>query len=105
MADINKVLALPANKGYSGWGAQMGRRDQKEGRPERLCLQRLRLHDGAYDSGGAYWGSGTSLWCAFSPDGSENEYMIRVFVRARTREEAKQLVLEELDGEGWSFFR
>tara|TARA_R110002072_G_scaffold63430_3_gene157834 strand:+ start:3534 stop:3767 length:234 start_codon:yes stop_codon:yes gene_type:complete len=33
------------------------------------------LEDGGYDSGGAYWGLGTPLWCAVTPEG-------RAFFRA-----------------------
>ena len=105
--NINQILALPANKGYSERGADMGRCNQKEGKPERLHLQRLRRTDGGcYDTGGAYWGQGYSeVWCAFSPENTENEFPIRVFVWAKDRTEAKANVLEMLSGDGWTFFR
>ena len=108
MPNINKILALPSNKGCGPRGADMGRRSQLEGHPERLHLQRMRFVDGDYDTGGAYWGGGrdaTPMWCAFSPDNTTNETPIRVFVRGRNREDAKQQVLAQLPGEGWKFFR
>lgn len=103
--DINKILALPCNKGYSERGASMGRWSQTEGKPECLYLQRMRFVDGAYDTGGAYWGGGNPMWCAFSPDTTDNEFTIRVFTRAANREEAKANVLATLVGEGWGFLR
>jgi hypothetical protein len=54
-ASINKILALPVNKGYSSWGADMGRRNWVEGDPEKLHLQKVQFQDACYDAGGAYW--------------------------------------------------
>jgi hypothetical protein len=102
--DINKTLALPSNCACSRYGASMGRSNQKEGTPERLHLQRLRMVDQAYDTGGAYWGMGTPLYCAFSPEDTENEVPIRLFLRATDRHEAKEKALSLLPGQGWSFF-
>ena len=104
-ANINKILALPANKGCSSWGAAMGRRNYTDGNPEKLHLQRVRFYDGAYDAGGAYWGLPADLWCAFSTDASVNDYEIRVFVRAANRSKAKEAVVAKLTGKGWTFFR
>ncbi len=89
----------------SSFGAPMGRAEQREGVPERLHLQHVRFVDGAYDTGGAYWGGGTPLWCAFSPVDTQNEWLIRVFVRAPNREAAKVAVLARLAGSGWAFYR
>jgi hypothetical protein len=105
MSDINKILKDPCNNACSKYGAAMGRANQTTGNPERLHLQRVHFVDGDYDSGGAYWGSGTPLWCAFSPDNTANEKPIRVFVRAAYRDAAKQAVLELLPGSDWKFFR
>jgi hypothetical protein len=105
--DINAILALPMNDAGSKYGADMGRSNQTEGTPERLHLQRLRFVDGDYDTGGAYWGGNSKagcIYCAFSPEDTENEFPIRVFVRAIDRQEAKEKVLALLSGEGWSFF-
>jgi hypothetical protein len=100
--DIDEILARPENRGCSRFGADMGRRSQIQGEPERLHLQALKMVDGDYDTGAAYWDSdGTSIWCAFSPVDAEP---IRVFVRATGREQAKALILEQLPGDGWSFF-
>jgi hypothetical protein len=108
MSDINKILALPSNKACSKFGADMGRRNQTEGKPEKLHLQRVRLVDGDYDTGGAYWGGGRNtlpLYCAFSPDDTENEPPIRLFVRASDRAGARINVIVRLQGCGWKFFR
>ena len=94
--NINEILALPHNKGYSNRGANMGRMSQTEGTPERLHLQKMRFVDGDYDTGGAYWGGGVKMWCAFSPQNTQNEFPIQVFVRAKCRGEAKIKVVANL---------
>lgn len=104
--DINKILARPAYNASSKYGSQMGRRNQNQGAPEALYLQRVRFVDGDYDAGGAYWGGGPRtqpLWCAFSPETTENEELVMVFVRAANREDAKASVLDELLEEGFTF--
>ena len=83
----------------------MGRRNQAEpdnGEPCPLYLQRLRMIDGDYDTGGAYWGGtpGQPMWCAFSADLS-----VMIFTRAATREEAKRAVDEQLKDDGFTFFK
>lgn len=110
--NINTILNRPENKACSKYGAQMGRRNQSQGEPERLHLQRVRFVDGDYDTGGAYWGGYPSppLWCAYSPDDTKNIEPVRIFVRACNREEAKAKVLDKLlcsNGEcdGWSFYK
>jgi hypothetical protein len=106
--NINTILAQPHNEAYSQWGASMGRRNQREGLPERLHLQRMRFVDGDYDTGGAYWGGGSKagvMYCAFSPADTANDCPIEVFVRATTREEAKEKVLALLPEYGWTFYR
>jgi hypothetical protein len=103
--DINVILAKPENKGCSQYGAQMGRQFQTEGKPECLHLQKLRMVDGAYDTGGAYWGMGTPIYCAFSPEDTENDIPIRVFCRAHNREEAKEEILRRLGNKEFTFFR
>lgn len=71
----------------------MGRRDM--GRvidvpADSVHLFRVRLNAGGYDSGGAYWGTGTPLYCAAAlyagPDGEPDVY--QQFVRAASREAA-----------------
>ena len=105
MPNINEILARPAHKACNQYGANMGRRNLTEGIPERLHLQRVRMVDGCYDTGGAYWGGPADLYCAFSPDDTANETPIRVFVRAKGNAEAKVKVLALLGSEGWTFFR
>lgn len=106
--DINRILAEPAYDVSSKFGAPMGRRNQRDGMAEKLHLQQVKFVDGDYDVGGAYWGGGPGvelLWCAFSPEDTENEEPIMIFVRANTYEEAKAAVLEEVKEDGpWAFF-
>jgi len=76
----------------------MGARDVHDAK-SRLYLQRIRFVDGDYGADGTYWGGGDSpsLWCAFNgPDDDTFSAAMgtRVYVRANTREEAKQLLLE-----------
>lgn len=83
----------------SRFGAPMGRGTTlpKE-TTEKLYLQRVPFVDGDYDPGGAYWGGGQPLWCAWD---SEGDY---VFVRAgSSRESAKKEVLDYAPGA--KFFR
>lgn len=93
--DINKILALPVNKGCSIYGAQMGRKNVV-GEPGRLYLQRLNFIDGDYDAGGAYWGGG-SIYCAFNDN-------TMFFVRAKNRKEAKSKLPAILESE-YGFFK
>ena len=88
--DINEILKMPCHKAYSSRGADMGRPNQLIGKPEPLKLQRLKMVDGDYDTGGAYWGGVPSLpmWCAFSTKDSKNDPPIMVFVRGQDRKEA-----------------
>lgn len=84
--DIQK-LAFPCVN--SRLGAPMGRRLYgcvSTVAPRSVYLFRMRLVDGCYDIGGAYWGSGT-MWVAFSPalDGDEGLFQV---VRAASRASA-----------------
>jgi len=101
--DINRILKRPAYNASSRYGSQMGRRNQNQGAAEALYLQRVRFVDGDYDAGGAYWGGGQPLYCAFSPETTENDELVMVFVRADNREAAKAAVLDELLEEGFTF--
>lgn len=57
-------------KGYSQFGAQMGRRPNfKDGTRNKCRLFRVRLDKGGYDNGGAYWGTGLPIWCLLDDDG------------------------------------
>lgn len=73
-------------KGYSQYGAWMGRRsDLSSDTTTKLHLQRVRLDSGGYDPGGAYWGSGQPLFCAWDDETGEARYL-----RASSRDEAKR---------------
>jgi hypothetical protein len=90
----------------------MGRRDLLPDDPEapiKLRMVRLRMVDGCYDQWGAYWGSGTPLYCAFRYEpleradkgGEFEEFSSKhleasIFVRARNREAAKAEIRETL---------
>jgi len=87
-------VKLNLENACSKYGAQMGRPDrmpEDKAAPVKLQLQKLRLVDGDYDRGGAYWGytKGTSIYCAFA----EN---VQMFTRSANREEAKQNIRAKL---------
>lgn len=71
-------------------GAPMGRQNKlppDPSAPIKLRLHRLTMVDGDYDEGGAYWGRGTCpVRVAYGPG-------TLLFVRERTRYEAKTAVL------------
>lgn len=69
----------------SQYGAPMGRRSDKPSdlNGRKVKLQRVRFVDGDYDAGGAYWGGGTPLFCAWDDE-------FTVYLRANSREEAKR---------------
>ncbi len=62
-------------------GAPMGRPHAHtlDVTPKSVRLFKVRLDSGGYDDGGAYWGTGQTLWCARDSQGAEQ------FVRASTR--------------------
>ncbi len=81
------------SKGYSIRGANMGRRTIRppEGEPVgRVRLYHEPLDSGGYDSGGAYWGGPNNLYHCTGLDGD-----LDWFLRATTRKDAKQKVLED----------
>lgn len=72
------------------YGAPMGRRSDinnlaQTGKP--VHLQRVPFVDGDYDPGGAYWGGGTPLYCAWDDEGV-------AYIRAKDREDAKRQLRE-----------
>jgi hypothetical protein len=77
---------------FNQYGASMGRREDfttLDGR--KLYLRRVCLDSGGYDKGGAYWGSGEPLFCAWDDgwyDGQEVEPIER-YLRAPDRNAAK----------------
>ena len=71
-------------------GARMGRRDNipyDYATVRKLHLRRVRMVDGCYDSGGAYWGAGAPLYCAWGESDTEQ---VEVFFRACSRDDAKE---------------
>ena len=76
--------------------------------PLKLHLTRLKLIDGDYDQGGAYWGNtpGTSIYWALSDEevatrfarGSSTDRIeqVSIFVRATSREDAKTKVRQHV---------
>jgi hypothetical protein len=92
--NVNQILT----KAYNKYGSSMGRKNQLNGKPEKLHLRKIRLNQGGYDQGGAYWGNTTNshIYLAISPDNTENEEPVICYVRAENRNEAKKLVLEKL---------
>lgn len=82
-------------------GSMMGRRSQLPDdteAPVKLRMEKMRWYDGAYDKGGAYWGAGTPVYCAYTDDWSAV-----VFVRGKDRDQAKQRVRDQLSHA--SFYR
>jgi len=77
--NINQYLK--ANPRDCRYGAPMGHHNYST--PEDLCyLQRITLNQG-YAPDGTYYGSGEPIYCALGKN-------TRLFVRAKTRELAKQ---------------
>ena len=84
------------NGNFVATGSQMGYRDtlpEDPLAPCRLNLKRLKWVDGDYLESGVYYGggSGDHIYCAW-----DSKSPTRVFVRAVTREQAKELVAEIL---------
>lgn len=86
---------LPPDPGWMGdrkRGASMGRVDTipRKGQlvAPRFRLRRIRVNQGGYDSGGAYWGLGTPLWRA-----EDRTYTAIYYFRSTNRDAAKVHVL------------
>ena len=83
---INKLLrASPVNCKY---GAPMGASNRFDNPDEPLYVQRIRFVDGDYTPAGVYFGGGEPLYCAFSDSN-------RIYIRAGSRAEALEKVLED----------
>jgi hypothetical protein len=82
------------SKGYTEYGAQMGRMGAKGDPDEALKFRVYQVHldSGGYDNGGAYWGSGTPLFRALA-EGVDQQ--VELYLRAEHRLAALQLVLDE----------
>lgn len=57
-------------KGYSQYGASMGRgSDLPEDTTAALTIRKVPIDAGGYDPGGAYWGTPANLYCVSDEDG------------------------------------
>lgn len=85
----------------SRYGAPMGRpsfTNPVRAITFKFYLQRVRLNQGGYDDGGAYWGTGQKLYRAYADsvwlaDEERDEEGSEWFFRADDREDAKAEVL------------
>lgn len=66
-------LILP-HVGLVGGGAPRGRRAKNGPANGRIYDRLVRLNQGGYDRGGAYWGTGDPLRVRFTADGSLTEF-------------------------------
>ena len=87
-------MKLNLSKACSERGADMGRPNrlpQDVNALIKLRMERLKWVDGDYDEKGAYWGnsSGASIYCAYMSN-------VQIFVRAKSRKDAKSLVRDIL---------
>jgi hypothetical protein len=83
----------PFEKVSGQYGAPMGRANFGKAPASGIRLFKARWVDGAYDQGGAYWGSGDPIYAAVD---SEIPCKFCHYVRAKSREEAaKQLGLTD----------
>lgn len=73
-------------KGYSKYGASMGR-DSYGKLSGEVTIKRVPIDTQGYDPGGAYWGTPSNLWCATCDDGMQ-------YFRAESREDAQAEVRE-----------
>jgi hypothetical protein len=100
---MKKCDCLKLENVSSRFGAPMGRPNilphdlnNPKTYPVALYIKPLRMVDGDYDEGGAYWGGPVDagfMLVAWSP-ASDHRYQI--FVRAKDRAEAEQAVLKIL---------
>lgn len=87
--NINQILA--GENRPSEYGAPMGDCDNFDPDHPNIYVQRVVMVDGDYGADGTYWGGGPGtdpLYCGF------NEHT-RVYVRAKDRKAAVELILDE----------
>lgn len=72
------------------YGAPMGRPEYlpRHYNGERLHLRRVPLNSGGYDPGGAYWGTGLPLYCAYGHTDCETGEPVELYMRALDRDDA-----------------
>lgn len=91
--NINKWLK--DNPVSCKYGAPMGDRGERgdPDYPYKFHLQRIRMVDYAYDPAGTYWGGGGVPLYGYM--GEDDQLLVRGFVRAANRDDAKKEILEE----------
>lgn len=73
-------------KGYSQYGASMGRgSDLPEDSAGPLTIRKVPIDAGGYDPGGAYWGSPADLYCVTDEDGRTSYQRAASFDAARAK--------------------
>lgn len=84
----------------SQYGAPMGRRESlpRHYNGERLHLRRVPLNSGGYDPGGAYWGKGAPLYCAYGHTDCDIGEPVELYVRAPSRAAAADKLRAEHAG-------
>ena len=72
------------------YGAPMGRPEYlpRHYNGERLHLRRVPLNSGGYDPGGAYWGHGLPLYCAYGDTDCDTGEPVELYTRALDRDDA-----------------
>lgn len=84
------------SNGCGMYGASMGRRGSHTADHDAVLefgVYPVRLDEGGYDNGGAYWGTGKPLWRALA-EAADGD-VVEMFLRAATRADAKINVLAE----------
>lgn len=80
-------------------GASMGRSEYGSiGDAETVAIEWMPFVDDCYDTGGAYWGGGTPMYCVAGYIGDEE--IARIYLRAGDRAEAIDDVAELVD---WAY--
>ncbi len=78
-------MSLDANKLLENFdcsrGAPMGRQSILINLESKVQAFKVRIYDGCYDMGGAYWGMGVPLYAAIGDD-------FQAFTRSNSRKEA-----------------
>ena len=94
------------SKVHSQYGAPMGRCENTDGRAlaVKFHIERVRINQGGYDDGGAYWGIGAPLYHAWGETppvintgyyGLTDDADQEIYLRAYSREDAKSKVLQK----------
>lgn len=81
-------------------GSSMGRSSSLPGPctlGAKFHLARVPINSGGYDTAGAYWGIGETLYRAYSSEGNGEEVQ-ECFIRAENRKAAKRYVANRFPG-------